>query len=51
MRLWLSFVLLKMARWVHPDASPRGKVWQVIEVPRRITKTEAEMFASMVRDY
>lgn len=53
-RYWLADdVLLELVRRVHPprkDGAPKGKKWQIIEVPRRISQTEAEMLAAQVRD-
>lgn len=46
----ISDVLLELLRRVYPGEQPQARVWQIIEVPRRITKTEAEQLAAQVEN-
>jgi hypothetical protein len=47
-RWWLVDVLLGVVRWVCPGR--RGGVWQIVEVPRRLSRLEAEELAAQVRN-
>ncbi len=46
-RFWLAARFIAAARRVYPGDRKAG-VWQIIEVPRRISLTEAEHLASQV---
>lgn len=54
-RLWICWRLLKLARLAHPSSatplSPENRYWQIIEVPRRISETEARELAATVRNF
>ena len=47
-RIWLAWLLLDLVRRVYPGS--HEKTWQIIEVPRRITETEARELAEMVKN-
>ena len=54
LRWWLVSVLLDLARRTHPGTPPPyeydKRVWQIIEVPRRISETEAAQLAQQVQN-
>lgn len=48
--LLVSNMLLWLLRKTYPGKKPTGAVWQIIEVPRRISTTEAEQLAEQVNN-
>ncbi len=48
-RQWLAWRLLNLARVIYPAAT-KQRVWQIIEVPRRISEKEAADLASQVEN-
>jgi hypothetical protein len=46
-RRWFSWRLLNLARMVYPSKT-RQRVWQIIEVPRRLSEQEADDLAAQV---
>ena len=49
-RRWFSNLLLWMLQRSYPRKSAPGTVWQIIEIPRRISQTEADQLAEQVRN-
>jgi hypothetical protein len=46
-RRWFSWRLLNLARRIYP-AKSKQRVWQIIEVPRRLSEQEADDLAAQV---
>jgi hypothetical protein len=46
-RRWFSWRLLNLARMVYPSKTTQ-RVWQIIEVPRRLSEQEADDLAAQV---
>jgi hypothetical protein len=48
-RRWLAWRFINLARMIYP-ASSKQRVWQIIEVPRRLSEREAADLADQVEN-